>query len=50
MMRPGTIIAIRSFPTDILARLARMTPTAVGGIMMARPPLPRMGPRVIGFL
>ena len=49
MSRPGTMIAIRKSPTEKSPIAASSTPSAEGGIMIARPPDPRMGPSVIGF-
>ena len=40
-------IAMRSFPTDTEAITARITPSALGGIMIARPPLPSSGPMLM---
>jgi hypothetical protein len=50
MNRPGTIIANRNFPIEKRANDAKITPRALGGIIMSRPALPMMGPRVIGGL
>jgi hypothetical protein len=44
------MIAIRSLPIDTCASTARITPSALGGIMIARPPLPTIGPMIIVFL
>ena len=49
-MRPGTAPPMRILATEILAMAARMMASPLGGIIMASPPPPRMGPRLMGFL
>ena len=47
---PGTMIPIRILLIDISPIAPHSTASALGGINMASPPLPMIGPRVIGFL
>ena len=42
--KPGRKPATRSRPTSISAIAARRTPSADGGIIIARPPVPKIGP------
>ena len=44
------MMAISSLPTDTPAITARMTPSALCGIITARPPLPSSGPTLIFLL
>ena len=48
MIRPGTNAAIRMRPIESLAIDARITASALGGTIIARPPLARIGPIDIG--
>ena len=50
MSSPGIMMAMRIFPTEISAIAPQSTARALGGIIMAKPPLPKIGPRLIGFL
>ena len=50
MSNPGTIIAINSFPTEISAIAAKRTAGALGGIIIAKQLLPRIGPKLMGFM
>ncbi len=43
------MMAIRKSPTESTAIAAKRTPKAVGGIIMERPPPPKIGPRDIDF-
>ena len=42
--KPGRKPAISRRPTSMLATLASSTASADGGMIMASPPVPRMGP------
>ena len=44
MMMPGKFIAIKILPIESSAMTPSRTASPLGGIMMARPPLPRIGP------
>ena len=44
------IPAISSLPTSMRASVASSTASAEGGMMMARPPVPRIGPMDMCFL
>ena len=44
---PGMTIPTRNRPTENSPKAARRTPRADGGIMIASPPEPRIGPNVI---
>ena len=43
-------MAIKTPPIEISAMEAKKIAMPLGGIIMARPPLPRIGPKLIGFL
>ena len=49
MMTPGRMMAIRILPIESSAMTPSSTASPLGGIMIASPPLPRMGPRDIGL-
>jgi len=49
-MSPGMIPAINNAPTSIRAKVANNTASAEGGMIIARPPVPRIGPMDICFL
>jgi hypothetical protein len=49
-IRPGTIPPINILATEIFAKLAKRTPSELGGINMAKPLPVKIGPIIIGFL
>jgi hypothetical protein len=44
------IPAIKSLPIEISPMLAKRTAKPLGGIIIAKPPLPKTAPILIGFL
>ena len=50
MSSPGTIPASSRLPMDTRDKVPRMMAMALGGMIMAMPPVPKIGPRVMDLL